>query len=497
VVNPRPPEPTAKELLLAELAAEEELLRRVEYDKASQFGPNRTQWSFANHELQIHESLFSGPNQAGKTSMARYIAGKHLTGDYPPGWTGPKFDLPIQCVLAGETAETVRDLFVNELLGRPESRGSGYLPADSFDPKKDIKRLGGGVPDQVSYFRVKHYTDGIFDGYSVAYCSQYSKGWRRFQGYALDLIMIDEEPPFDVYDELSARINKTGGYMYICLTPLQGETDLYMLFERDETGERRLLHYDIDDATHMTEEERQRLKNKYENHPLREARLHGRPVRGRGIVYPTAEVKYVINDCADVLSPYWHRIIGIDIPHGAGFFAAVKMVYDQDSDILYITNEYKAEGEPWPVYESRLRGLGGEHVPIAWPHDANVRGTDGRTARERLEAANLNVLHDAAAFRTHDGKMTNKIWTAVEEILDRMQTGRLKLFKSCRELRDEIRTYRHEDGKIEPKQNDHLIDAMHKAVMMLRHAEPGDADVAAAPADQWAESWENYDFFAS
>jgi phage terminase large subunit-like protein len=485
-------------LLKEELAAEMEILRRLEENRAAQFGPNVTQWKFPNHNPEIHEHLFSGPNQAGKTSMARYIAYVHLTGDYPEGWTGPRFRKPIQCVLAGETGETVRDLFVNELLGRPEARGSGFLPASSFDPKKDVKRMGSGVPDQVSYFRVKHFTDGVFDGYSVAYCSQYSKGWRRFQGYHLDLIMIDEEPPFDVYDELSARINKSGGYLYICLTPLQGETDLYLLFERDTTGERRLLHYDIDDATHMTEEERDRLKRKYENHPLKEARLHGRPVRGRGIVYPPAENRWVIDDLSPgSLSQYFQIIIGIDIPHGAGFFAAVKLWFDADSDVVYVTNEVKLEGESWPVYCSRLRGLGGVEVPIAWPHDANVRATDGRTARGIIEEAGLNALHRAAGYELHDGKISNKVWSAVEDVLDRMQTGRIKVFKSCTLLRDEIRKYRHEDGKIEPGQDDHLIDALHKGMMMLDHAEAvsGGGQPGHAAVDEWAEAWDAQDFF--
>jgi len=496
VVNPKPPEPTERDLILAELEAEEELLRRLEYDKAAQLGPNPTQWSFGNHGPEIHESMFCGPNQCGKTSAVRYIAQMHMTGRYEDGWTGPRFDHPIQCVLAGETAETVRDLLVNELLGTPTARGSGYLPEDTFDHKKDIKRMGGGgVPDQVSYFRVRHETNGIFDGYSVVYCSQYSKGWQRFQGYALNLIIIDEEPPFDVYDELSARINKTGGYMYICLTPLQGETDLYVLFERDTTGERRLIHYDIDDATHMTVEERDRLKKKYEHHPLREARLHGRPVRGRGLIFPVAEERWVIDDDPQVLAHHWSRIIGIDIPHGAGFFAGVKLVYDEDHDIVVAVGEYKDEGQPWPVYESRLRGMGGKVVPVAWPHDANVRGTDGRTGRERLEGAGLNVLPEAAAYLTYDGKLTNKIWSAIEDVLDRMQTGRFKCFRSLTLLRDEIRTYKQEDGKIVALQDDHLLDGLFKGMMMLRHAEPELEQYSGDGVHEWAESWEDYDFY--
>ena len=40
----------------------------------------------------------------------------------------------------------------------------------------------------------------------------------------------------------------------------------------------------------------------------------------------------------------------------------------------------------------------------------------------------------------------------------------------CRELLEEMRIYRHEKGLVKPNQDDHLIDALHKAMMMLRYA---------------------------
>ena len=70
------------------------------------------------------------------------------------------------------------------------------------------------------------------------------------------------------------------------MTPLRGETELYLLFDNSDNDEVRfLLNYDIEDADHMSDDDRNRLKTKYANHPLADARLHGRPVRGAGLIY--------------------------------------------------------------------------------------------------------------------------------------------------------------------------------------------------------------------
>jgi Terminase RNaseH-like domain len=50
-----------------------------------------------------------------------------------------------------------------------------------------------------------------------------------------------------------------------------------------------------------------------------------------------------------------------------------------------------------------------------------------------------------------------------------MQTGRFKIFKHLNQLWNELRLYHRKEGKI-VKEDDHLLDAMRYAVMMLRHA---------------------------
>lgn len=466
----------SREELLEELRLEEELARRKEYDVLGRLAPNKRQWDFIN--CHSHETLFAGLNQAGKSTALCIKAAYHLSGLYPEDYVGVRFDKPISCAIGGETAQSTRDLLCDRLLGDISNRGGGYLPASTFDPEKNIKRLSGGITNQIDYFEVKHHDEhGRFDGYSKCYVFSYSTGWQRLQGYTLHWIGIDEEPPFPVYDEFSARLNATNGYMDISMTPLQGETELYMMFDESTNLEARfLLNYDIDDAQHMTDEDRTRLISKYENHPLAEARLHGRPVRGHGLIYNVPDELLFIEDFQ--VPSHWKKIIGLDFPHSVGNFAAAKLAYDEDNDIIYLTGEYKEDNKESYHYAHRALTMGAGKIPCAWPHDAGRSFTDGSTVAQRYRGLGLNMLKEFSHNINPEGKKTFAVMQVIEEVCDRMATGRFKVFMTCQQFMKEKRRYKHDAGKVAKKQDDHIIDAMHKAIMMLRFSESEEANKA-------------------
>jgi len=457
-----------REQILEELKLEEELARRKEYDVLGRLAPNKRQWDFIN--VHSHETLFAGLNQAGKSTALCIKAAYHLTGLYPPDYVGVRFEKPINAAIGGETAQSTRDLLCERLLGELTDRGSGYLPASTFDPEQDIKRLSGGITNQIDFFRVKHYDPkGHFNGYSKCYVFSYSTGWQRLQGYTLHWIGIDEEPPFPVYDEFSARLNATNGYMDISMTPLQGETELYLLFEESkDTGARFLLNYDILDAQHMSDDDRTRLISKYENHPLAEARLHGRPVRGAGLIYTIPDELLYVEDF-DIPS-HWKKIIGLDFPHSVGNFAAAKLAYDEDNDVIYMTGEYKEANQESYHYAHRVLCMGGGTIPCAWPHDAGRGFTDGSTVASRYKDLGLNMIREFSHLINPEGKKTFAVMQVIEEVCDRMMTGRFRVFMTCQEFMKEKRRYKHDHGKVAKRQDDHIIDAMHKGIMMLRFA---------------------------
>jgi hypothetical protein len=77
----------------------------------------------------------------------------------------------------------------------------------------------------------------------------------------------------------------------------------------------------------------------------------------------------------------------------------------------------------------------------------------------------LNLLHERATFA--DG--SNGLEAGVMEMLDRMQTGRWKVFSNCAEWFEEFRLYHRKDGLI-VKERDDLISASRYGMMMLRAA---------------------------
>jgi len=455
-------------MLLNQLAALEELTRRIASDKMALFPPNAKQWEALNSTA--HETLFAGPNQCGKTENIRYKAACHLTGRYPPGWTGVVFTHPIVAAIGGETAQTTRDHLVNPLLGDPHERGSGYLPADSFDPESGVVHLRGGVAHAIDYFLVQHETDGVQDGFSKCYIFTYAKGWERLQGYKLDWIGIDEEPPDNVYNELRARTNFTMGYLDITMSPLKGDTPLYLSFEENQSGNQNLITYTIDDATHLSKEQEEFIRKRWEHHPQAEARLYGRPCRGTGSIYPFSDALLVCE--AFPIPSHWPQIIGLDFPHGVGVFAAVKIAKDPDSDLIFVVAESKDEGRELPHYASLVKGLGGHNTPVAWPHDGRIAHVDGSTMASRYKEHGLALHHEPAHYVNAEGKRTFAVMNIIEDVSQRMAEGRFRVFPHLHKFLREKRLYRHKDGRPAPKQDDHLIDAMHKAVMMLRFAKP-------------------------
>ena len=67
------------------------------------------------------------------------------------------------------------------------------------------------------------------------------------------------------------------------------------------------------------------------------------------------------------------------------------------------------------------------------------------------------------------------------EMLDRMQTGRLKVFRHLNEWFEEFRLYHRADGKV-VKEADDLMSATRYAIMMLRFAETPPSERAAPRA---------------
>ena len=168
-------------------------------------------------------------NRIGKTeSVGGYELARHLTGIYPDWWPGHRFDRPIRAWAAGDTGQTTRDIVQAKLLGPADDRGTGLIPGANLGKM----RPKSGIADAVDTVQVKHASGG----WSRLGLKSYDQGRRTFQGTEQDVIWLDEEPPFDVYNECLIRTAATtpgerGGMIICTFTALEGlsETVLYFL----------------------------------------------------------------------------------------------------------------------------------------------------------------------------------------------------------------------------------------------------------------------------
>jgi len=242
---------------------------------------------------------------------------------------------------------------------------------------------------------------------------------------------------------------------------------------------RAIVRMTIDDAEHYTPEERAAIIASYPAHE-REARAKGIPTLGSGRIYPVADED--VSESLPEIPAHWAIIGGIDFgwDHPT---AAVKLAWDRDADCVHIVNAYRAR-QQLPIIHAAAIKPWGPKMPWAWPHDGIQHDkASGQQIKVQYEEAGLCMLPERATFE--DG--SNGVEAGVLDILDRMQTGRLKVAKHLADWFDEFRLYHRKDGKI-VKEHDDLMDATRYAIMMLRFAVASRSRPRDAYADEWANS---------
>jgi hypothetical protein len=230
---------------------------------------------------------------------------------------------------------------------------------------------------------------------------------------------------------------------------------------------RNVTFMTIDDAEHYTPEQRAAIVASYPEHE-REARAKGIPTMGSGRVFPVSEDKIKVDPFP--IPKYWAQIIGIDFGWDHPFGAA-KLAWDRDTDTLYVTACYRERQATPPIHAAAIKPWGAR-IPVAWPHDGLQHDkSSGLQLKDQYAKHGLNMwqehaTHDAGGFGIEAG---------ISEMLERMQTGRLKVFSTCGEWFEEFRLYHRKDGII-VKLADDIMSATRIAVMMKRYAMAGGID---------------------
>ena len=203
---------------------------------------------------------------------------------------------------------------------------------------------------------------------------------------------------------------------------------------------------------------------------LRKARSEGIPALGSGAIFPVPEESIT---CDPIQIPtHWAQIIGIDFgwDHPT---AAANLAWDRDMDVIYVTAAYK-RSEATPAIHALAIKPWGDWKPVAWPHDGNQHDKgSGRALKQQYKDQGLAMLDDQATHAPDPGQPEgtggNGVEAGLMEMLDRMQSGRWKVFKTCTDWLEEYRLYHRKDGVI-VKEFDDVISASRYANMMKRFA---------------------------
>lgn len=444
-----------------------ELQYRKDHNKLKHYQPYPYQEKY--HNAIASQKLLMAGNRIGKSFCGAAELAFHLTGLYPDWWEGRKWDRPIRAWAGGASNETTRDICQKELFGQPDdisARGTGAIP---------LKLIGDatrkpGVPNAHNSCMVKH----VSGGWSRIGFKAYEMGREKWMGESLDVIWLDEEPPTEIYSQSITRTADKGGMVYMTFTPENGMTATIAQFINDLKPGQYMQQAGWDDAPHMTDDVKEQILAALPPHE-RKMREQGIPSLGSGLVFPVPEESI---KCEPFEIPaHFSRICGMDYgwDHPT---TAIWVAWDRDSDIAYIYDSHSQSQEVPAVHAAAINARP-KWIPVVWPRDGRQADKgSGTPLADQYRDLGVNMIKGDG--RSWGGWFTNpptpgqkegsggvSLESGVMDLLERMKTGRLKIFATQSDLLEEFRMYHRKDGRIVPFKDD-LISAMRYAVMSLR-----------------------------
>jgi phage terminase large subunit-like protein len=194
-----------------------------------------------------------GGNRSGKSLMSTLKLLRFLT-------THPK--QKAMMVTWSELSRRVQQPNINELLPWGDVEYAVYNPKKGFTHR---------------YIRFVNGSELRF--------ATYEMGQESMQGTDLDMIVLDEEPPQDVYNEALMRLVDRGGQMVRVLTPVSGISYLYDEIILNNTGQVKYWFWDSRKNKHINQAALIETVNRF-SEKEREMRLMGSFVSlGEGLVY--------------------------------------------------------------------------------------------------------------------------------------------------------------------------------------------------------------------
>jgi len=454
--------------------------RRSKTNIIAEYKPYVFQGRFHEDGGVCSQRVLMCANQGGKSTTGAAEDAFHLTGLYPEWWKGARFKKPVLMWVCGQTNDKVRDTMQKKLFGEPFNEdlwGTGFVPLKCLSVTENKRVRKAGVPNAWQAVMVKHFTDGVHDGWSTCVLKAYEAGYKVFTSEQVDVIHLDEEPPENIMTQCVVRqVAVQGGILYMTFTPEEGNTLIVEQFTNRLQKGQSLVNATWDDAPHLTLEKREQILAALPPHE-RDMRTRGIPLLGTGLIFP-------VNDGDIMCDPFelpghYRFIAGLDIGGWNHWTAAVWVAYNADNDTIYVYDTYKAQGQTPPMHAAALNARG-KDIVIIYPHDAEKgdRQTGSAVAQQYRDlGCNMNYRcfgNPPPEGQEEGGVGALSVDSGLLVMLTRMETGRFKVFKHLKDWFEEKRMYHRiatKDGRsVIVRNNEDLMSATRYAAQSLRFA---------------------------
>ena len=385
--------------------------------------------------------LVLGGNGSGKTELGAFLVGAWMLGkDYFRGEANERWvnALPIPAPPAnvravGLNSDMLRDPVWEKLTGHAEH--GPFIPDDSIAQKLDhqfILKTTNGSKLQGKSADVDPKTHG---------------------GASCSLVWLDEECSYEIFKENKARTRKAGGKLLVTATPLDDPGTaahpwIFDLIQQAEDGDPSIgvVYMDMAANPYLSQEFRDAQTKFWTGTSEEQARLHGRPVRRSGLVYPQWTAKPPLWVDPHPLDEKAYRVLMLD-PASSGPVAAMWSAFDEKGKwTIYRT--YKQGGLTASAHVENILALnGGDHL--------NMMLMDPYMGQQRLAwhaehgdtRTVLDIFRQAGLPRLRLADVDEKV--ALEESREYLAAGldptnphpAVEVFNTCAEFRAEIERY--------------------------------------------------------
>lgn len=400
-------------------------------------------------------------NRIGKSDVGTYELAIHLTGRYPEGWDGYRFNGPIDTLALGVDLNTISkpDQLQEKLLGKLDDRGTGFIPKDTIVEIKNKVGMGSGVAESV---RVTHYdAEGNPDGVSRLLFGSYSQGQDVLMGLALQFVLIDEMPTDDAI--LPQCIKRTwsfrGDARVLCtFTPERGISRTVSSFW-DEKGTHHsgLLRATLWDADIYTQEEKEMMASSIP--PWQKSfSIEGIPSAGTGAVFQGIVKQNLTSPDLSNIPSHWKRLAAADIGFQDDFVVQFGAECP-DTGELWVYDEMTFQQTDAIIIANAVKARQAGYIPLLLPRDAKFERGLGTTFQKIFRDAGCLMTDELAAnwLLQPDGKNI-AVAPGIMHLRDLMVKTLFKITFKADLFLKEFDMYSYDNnGKFKDKYN-HSID---------------------------------------